>query len=68
MNDEIGGKGPSYDWSNPSGASPVTITGTRIAFQLPLHGEPEIAFEGNTFTATGKVGAGTFVDHWERVP
>ena len=68
VNDEISGKGLSYDWSNPSGASPLTITGTRIVLKLPLHGEPEIVFEGNRFTATGKVEVGTFVDHWERVP
>ena len=68
VNDEIDGKAPSYDWSNPSGASPVTITGARIAMRLPLHGEPDIVFEGNSVTATGKGVFGTFVDHWERVP
>ena len=68
VNDEISGKGPSYDWSNPDGASPVTIAGIRIALKLPLHGEPEIVFEGNRMTATGKSDAGSFVDHWERVP
>jgi hypothetical protein len=34
----------------------------------PLHGEPDIVFEGKTMTATGKGAYGTFVDHWERVP
>ena len=68
VNDEIGGKGVTYDLSGPSGASPVTIKGTRIETQLPLHGEPEIVFEGNKATATGKGVYGTFVDHWERVP
>ena len=68
VNDEIGGKGVSYDLSGESGASPVTITGMRVEMQLPLHGEPQIAFEGNRVTATGKGAFGTFVDHWERVP
>ena len=54
VNDEIGGKGVSYDLSGESGASPVTITGMRVEMQLPLHGEPQIAFEGNRVTATGK--------------
>ena len=68
VNDEIGGKGVSYDLSGESGASPVTITGMRVEMQLPLHGEPQIAFEGNRVTATGKGAFGAFVDHWERVP
>ena len=68
VNDEIAGKAPSYDWSDASGASPVTITGQRIAMKLPLHGEPDIVFEGNHVTATGKGVFGTFVDHWDRVP
>ena len=68
INDEIGGKGVSYDLSGESGASPVTITGMRVEMQLPLHGEPQIAFEGNRVTATGKGAFGTFVDHWQRVP
>lgn len=68
VNDEIGGKGVSYDLSGQSAASPVTITGMRVQMQMPLHGEPEVAFEGNKMTATGKGVFGTFVDHWERVP
>lgn len=68
INDEISGKGVSYDLSGQSGASPVTITGTRVRMQMPLHGEPEVAFEGTKMAATGKGDFGTFVDHWERVP
>lgn len=64
VNDEIGGKGLSYDLSGSSGASPVAIKGTRIEMKLPLHGEPKVVFEGNKLTATGE---GAFVDHWERV-
>jgi hypothetical protein len=64
VNDEIGGKGLSYDLSATSGASPVVMKGTRIEMQLPLHGEPKVVFEGNRMTATRE---GAFVDHWERV-
>jgi hypothetical protein len=65
VNDESRGKGPIYDLSTTSAASPVTMKGRRIEMQLPLHDEPKIAFEGNKFTATRE---GVFVDHWERVP
>lgn len=68
VNDEIGGKAVSYDLSAPSGTSPVKVTGIRIETKLPLHGEPDIVFEGNKMTATGKGVYGTFVDHWHRVP
>jgi hypothetical protein len=64
-NDEIGGKGLSYDLSATSGASPVAMKGTRIAMQLPLHDEPKVVFEGNRMTATRE---GAFVDHWVRAP
>lgn len=64
VNDEISGKGVSYDLSSSSAASPVTIKGNRIEVQFPLHDEPRITFEGNKMTATR---AGAFVDHWERV-
>src|SRR5207244_1348554 len=45
VNDEIGGKGVSYDLSGENGASPVTITGMRVEMQLPLHGDPHIAHD-----------------------
>jgi len=64
INDETGGKGVGYDLSALSGTSPVTIKQKRIEFQLPLHGEPSVVFEGDKFTATRP---GAFVDHWERV-
>ena len=64
VNDEIGGKGSSYDLTGPSGKAPVTVDGARISFQLPNYGEPAAVFEGDTFTATR---AGAFVDHWEKV-
>ncbi len=68
MNDEISGKGVTSDLSGPSGTAPVTINGQRIAWKMPLHGEPDIVFEGSTATATGHGDFGTFVDHWARVP
>jgi hypothetical protein len=68
VNDEIGGKGVNYDLSGPSGASPVMVEGRAIGFQLPLHGEPALVFDGNNVTATAMGPFGTFVDHWERVP
>ena len=64
VNDEIGGKGVSYDFSGSSGTSPVMMKGSRIEMKFPLHNEPNLAFEGNRMTATR---AGAFVDHWERV-
>ena len=64
VNDEIGGKGISYDLSGPSGTSKIAVNGAQISFQFPNYGEPSVVFEGNTFTATR---AGAFVDHWERV-
>lgn len=64
VNDEIGGKGISYDLAGPTGSSPVTIKEGRIEFQLPLHGEPSIVFEGDKFKATRP---GVFIDYWEKV-
>ena len=64
INDEIGGKGITYDLSGVTGTSPVKAKSSRIEFQLPLHGEPYVVFEGNKFTATE---AGAFVDHWEKI-
>ena len=64
INDEIGGKGITYDLSGVNGTTPVKAKGSRIEFQLPLHGEPYVVFEGDMFTATR---TGVFVDHWEKV-
>ena len=64
VNDGIGRKGVSYDLSGSTGTSPVSIKERRIEFQLPLHGEPSVVFEGDKFTAARK---GAFVDYWERV-
>ena len=64
VNDEGGGKGVTYDVSGSTATSPVSVKDKRIEFQLPLHGEPSVAFEGDKFTATKK---GAFIDYWERV-
>jgi hypothetical protein len=63
VNDE-GSTGASYDLSGLTATSPVSIKDKRIEFQLPLHGEPVVVFEGDKFTATRK---GAFIDYWERV-
>jgi hypothetical protein len=67
-NDQIGGKGISYDLSNTSAASPVTVEGGRIRFALPQAFEKALSitveFDGDKFTATGKE---LFIDYWERV-
>ncbi len=63
-NDEIGGTGVSYDFSQVSGGSSVNIENGKIEFDLPLFDEPRAVFEGDMLTATVE---GEFVDHWERV-
>ena len=44
VNDEIGGKGISYDLSGATGSSPVSMKEGRVEFQLPLFGEPKVVF------------------------
>ena len=63
-NNEIGGKGITYDLSGNKGSSPVSQEGCKLKFQLPLFGEPVLEFDGDKFTATRD---GEFVDHWEKV-
>jgi hypothetical protein len=66
--DQIGGKGISYDLSNNTARSPVSVNGKRISFEMPQPFEKALSvsaeFEGDKFTATGK---GLFVDYWEKV-
>ena len=64
VNDEDGGKVVTYDLSGTPATSPVSVKDRRIEFQLPLHGEPAVVFEGDKLTATRK---GAFIDYWERV-
>ena len=64
VNDEGGGKGVTYDVSGSTAISPVSVKDRRIEFQLPLHGEPSVVFEGDKLTATRK---GAFIDYWGKV-
>ena len=64
VNDEVGGEEVTYDLSGSTATAPVSVKDKRIEFQLPLHGEPAVVFEGDKLTATRK---GAFIDHWERV-
>jgi len=67
-NDQIGGKGISYDLSSTAAKTPVTVEGGRVKFDLPQAFESALSitaeFEGNTFRATGK---DAFIDYWEKV-
>jgi hypothetical protein len=63
-NDEIGGTGVTYDFSQVSGGSSVNIENGRIEFDLPLFDEPRVVFEGDKLSASVE---GEFVDQWERV-
>jgi hypothetical protein len=63
VNDEIGGKGISYDFSGRSASSSATVEDGRIRFQLPLCNEPSVVFEKDKLTAR----ATDFVDVWEEV-
>jgi hypothetical protein len=69
VNDQIGGKGISYDLSNTAAKSPVSIDGKRISFALPQPFEKALSitveFDGGILKATGK---DLFVDYWEKVP
>ena len=64
VNDQIGGTGWSYDFSEVSGGSSVNIEDGKIEFDLPLFDEPHVVFEGDKLSASVE---GEFVDHWERV-
>ena len=67
VNDEIGGKGLSYDLSETAASAPVSRDGERIAFALPQDFERALSitveFAGTSLKATGK---DLFVDYWER--
>ena len=68
VDDQIGGKEISYDLSNVTAKSPVTVDGGRISFALPESFERALSivveFDGDTLKATGK---DLFVDYWEKV-
>ena len=68
VDDQIGDKGISYDLSNTTAKSPVSIDGGRIRFALPHPFEQALSiiteFDGATFKATAK---DLFIDYWEKV-
>jgi len=68
VNDQIGGKGISYDLSNTTAKSPVSIDGKRISFALPQPFERALSitveFDEGILKATGE---DLFVDYWEKV-
>ena len=68
MDDQIGDKGISYDLSNTTAKSPVSIDGGRIRFALPQPFEQALSitveFDEATLKATGK---DLFIDYWEKV-
>ena len=68
VDDQIGGKGISYDLSNPTAKSPVSVQGGLIKFALPQPFEKALSitleFEGSGLKAMGK---DLFIDYWEKV-
>jgi hypothetical protein len=68
VDDQIGGKGISYDLSATTSRSGVSSVGTRITFALPQPFEKALSimveFDGDKLKATGK---DLFVDYWEKV-
>jgi hypothetical protein len=68
VDDQIGGKGISYDLANTTASSPVSIEGGRISFALPQPFERALSitveFDGGKLKATGKE---LFIDYWEKV-
>ena len=69
VDDQIGGKEISYDLSNNTARSPVSIEGERISFDLPQPFEAALSisleFDGSGLKATGK---DLFTDYWEKIP
>jgi len=68
VDDQIGGKGVTYDLSNNTVKSAVSVNGKRISFAMPHPFEKalsiEVEFEGSKMNATGE---GLFIDYWEKV-
>lgn len=68
VDDQIGGKGISYDLSNTTAKSPVSFHGRRIRFALPQPFEKALSitveFDGAVLKATGK---DLFIDYWQKV-
>lgn len=68
VDDQIGGKGISYDLSNTTARSPVSLDRGRIRFAMPQPFEKALSitaeFDGVGLKATGK---DMFIDYWEKV-
>jgi hypothetical protein len=68
MDDQMGGKGISYDLSNTTAKSPVFLDAGRVRFALPQPFEKALSitleFGGTKLKATGK---DLFIDYWEKV-
>jgi len=68
VDDQIGGRGISYDLSTRTATSAVSVEGEAIQFELPQPFEKALSitvvFDGATLKATGK---DLFVDYWEKV-
>jgi hypothetical protein len=68
VDNQIGGKEISYNLSNATAKSPVSIDGERITFDLPMPFERDLSiileFDGDRLKATGK---DIFIDYWEKV-
>jgi len=68
IDDQIGGKGISYDLSNNTATAPVSLDRERIKFALPQPFEIELSitleFDGPSLKATGE---NLFIDYWEKV-
>lgn len=69
VDDQIGGKGISYDLTKNTARSEVAVDGGRVSFALPHPFERALSitveFEDGTIKATGK---DLFVDYWEKIP
>jgi hypothetical protein len=69
VDDQIAGKQISYDLSDTTATSPVSLDGQCIRFALPQPFETALSitveFDGPNLTATGK---DLFVDYWRKVP
>lgn len=64
LNDGASEQSVNYDLSDESASSPVTNAEGLLAFQLPLHNEPHVAFNESGCTATRE---GEFIDHWQKI-
>ena len=63
QNDEITGKGLTYDFSGQSRTVPITMSGGSIKIKMPFD-PPTITISGNKMTA---VSESMFTDSWEKI-